>query len=261
MSKVAVIGSGFIGRAWAISFARGGHEVALWDQDPRAPERALAYIEKLLRVGSAQGFRFDPLARRPHEQRRCPSERQTGGDRLSLAEAQREAANVRRPMKCRSRDRAPARAERPACRHRHALPAAAMPVDIWVRLSKPRRFAARLDHGQAPVLWSCEREDGASRRASPAQGAQQSGGEFPPADKRRERIMKRFKSPRRRRGSSQFTTKSRTSFTFPIRNPCPRIFAVPPVSEPSTLGAKSGASILQSDFGSRKSRPLKSSDR
>ena len=48
MSKVAVIGSGFVGRAWAISFARGGHEVALWDQDPQAPERALAYVEKLL---------------------------------------------------------------------------------------------------------------------------------------------------------------------------------------------------------------------
>jgi predicted dinucleotide-binding enzyme len=48
LSKVAVIGSGFVGRAWAISFARGGHEVALWDQDPQAPERALAYVEKLL---------------------------------------------------------------------------------------------------------------------------------------------------------------------------------------------------------------------
>jgi L-gulonate 3-dehydrogenase len=48
VSKVAVIGSGFVGRAWAISFARGGHEVALWDQDPRAPETGLAYIGKLL---------------------------------------------------------------------------------------------------------------------------------------------------------------------------------------------------------------------
>ncbi len=48
MSKVAVIGSGFIGRAWAISFARGGYDVALWDQDPKAAERALVYIEKLL---------------------------------------------------------------------------------------------------------------------------------------------------------------------------------------------------------------------
>ena len=48
MRKVAIIGSGFVGRAWAISFARAGHDVALWDQDPQAPEKALAYVERLL---------------------------------------------------------------------------------------------------------------------------------------------------------------------------------------------------------------------
>ena len=48
MAKVAVIGSGFVGRAWAISFARAGNDVALWDQDKDAPGKALAYIEKLL---------------------------------------------------------------------------------------------------------------------------------------------------------------------------------------------------------------------
>ena len=48
MSKIAVIGAGFVGRAWAISFARAGHEVALWDQDSGAPERALAYVETVL---------------------------------------------------------------------------------------------------------------------------------------------------------------------------------------------------------------------
>ena len=48
MAKVAVIGSGFVGRAWAISFARAGCEVALWDQDKEAPGKALAYIERLL---------------------------------------------------------------------------------------------------------------------------------------------------------------------------------------------------------------------
>ena len=48
MAKVAVIGSGFVGRAWAISFARAGCEVALWDQDKDAPAKALAYIERLL---------------------------------------------------------------------------------------------------------------------------------------------------------------------------------------------------------------------
>jgi 3-hydroxyacyl-CoA dehydrogenase len=48
MGKVAIIGAGFIGRAWAISFARAGHEVALWDADPQAPTKALAYVETVL---------------------------------------------------------------------------------------------------------------------------------------------------------------------------------------------------------------------
>ncbi len=48
MSKVAIIGTGFVGRAWAISFARAGHEVVLWDAEAAAPEQALAYIEPLL---------------------------------------------------------------------------------------------------------------------------------------------------------------------------------------------------------------------
>lgn len=46
--KIAIIGSGFIGRAWAISFARAGHEIRLWDSDPGAPARARAYIAGVL---------------------------------------------------------------------------------------------------------------------------------------------------------------------------------------------------------------------
>jgi L-gulonate 3-dehydrogenase len=48
MTKVTVVGTGFVGRAWAISFARAGNEVALWDQDKEAPRKALAYVEGLL---------------------------------------------------------------------------------------------------------------------------------------------------------------------------------------------------------------------
>ena len=48
MSRVAIIGTGFIGRAWAISFARAGHDVALWDQAPDAPTQARDYIAGLL---------------------------------------------------------------------------------------------------------------------------------------------------------------------------------------------------------------------
>ena len=48
MSKIAIVGAGFIGRAWAISFARAEHEVALWDPKPEACAAALRYIEGLL---------------------------------------------------------------------------------------------------------------------------------------------------------------------------------------------------------------------
>lgn len=46
--KTAIIGSGFIGRAWAITFARAGHEVTLWDAAPEALPKALAFIEDVL---------------------------------------------------------------------------------------------------------------------------------------------------------------------------------------------------------------------
>jgi L-gulonate 3-dehydrogenase len=48
MTRVTVVGAGFVGRAWAISFARAGNEVALWDQEKEAPRKALAYVEQLL---------------------------------------------------------------------------------------------------------------------------------------------------------------------------------------------------------------------
>lgn len=49
MTKIAVIGCGLVGRAWAISFARGGMQVALWDQNEDAPKNALEYIADILR--------------------------------------------------------------------------------------------------------------------------------------------------------------------------------------------------------------------
>jgi 3-hydroxyacyl-CoA dehydrogenase len=48
MAKVAVVGTGFIGRAWTISLARAGHDVTLWDSQQDAPARALDYIDALL---------------------------------------------------------------------------------------------------------------------------------------------------------------------------------------------------------------------
>src|SRR4029079_13803347 len=46
--RIAVIGAGLVGRAWAIVFARAGHDVAFWDQDAAAPPRALGFIESVL---------------------------------------------------------------------------------------------------------------------------------------------------------------------------------------------------------------------
>jgi len=56
MRKVAIIGSGFIGRAWAITFARAGHQVTLWDSEPDAPSKALDFICGVLPDLAANGL-------------------------------------------------------------------------------------------------------------------------------------------------------------------------------------------------------------
>lgn len=48
MANVAIVGSGFIGRAWTISFARAGHDVRMWDQLPTATGGARDYIAGVL---------------------------------------------------------------------------------------------------------------------------------------------------------------------------------------------------------------------
>jgi len=48
MGKIALVGLGLVGRAWAVSFARAGHEVAIWDERPEAIDHALAFVNKVL---------------------------------------------------------------------------------------------------------------------------------------------------------------------------------------------------------------------
>ena len=52
--KVAIVGAGLIGRAWAVAFARGGCDVALTDARAGAGERALEAIEGTLEALAAQ---------------------------------------------------------------------------------------------------------------------------------------------------------------------------------------------------------------
>jgi L-gulonate 3-dehydrogenase len=46
--RVALVGTGLIGRAWAIAFARGGYEVMLYNRSPEGVPRALAFIDGVL---------------------------------------------------------------------------------------------------------------------------------------------------------------------------------------------------------------------
>jgi 3-hydroxyacyl-CoA dehydrogenase len=48
MSKIALVGLGLVGRAWAVSFARAGHEVAIWDERPEAIDEALQFVNRVL---------------------------------------------------------------------------------------------------------------------------------------------------------------------------------------------------------------------
>ena len=46
MEKVAIIGTGLIGRAWAMVFARAGHTVKLYDSTPGATDKAIGLIKE-----------------------------------------------------------------------------------------------------------------------------------------------------------------------------------------------------------------------
>jgi L-gulonate 3-dehydrogenase len=54
--KVAVVGAGLIGRAWAISYSRAGHDVALYDAIDGAAEAALGYVDSVLADLDANGL-------------------------------------------------------------------------------------------------------------------------------------------------------------------------------------------------------------
>jgi len=62
MTKIAIVGSGLIGRAWATIFASHGFEVALHDVVPAAAKAARVHIGKNLRELAGHGLVDDPKA-------------------------------------------------------------------------------------------------------------------------------------------------------------------------------------------------------
>ena len=62
MAKVAVIGAGLIGRAWAMVFARAGWDVALYDAVAGVAEAGLTSIGREFRALAEHGLVDDPAA-------------------------------------------------------------------------------------------------------------------------------------------------------------------------------------------------------
>ena len=98
--KTAIVGSGFVGRAWAITFARAGHEVRLWDADAAALPAALAFIRGVL----------PDLARNDLLNGGAPDER--GPARRSVASLTARTAREADGMRTKNR---PGRASRRCC--------------------------------------------------------------------------------------------------------------------------------------------------
>lgn len=63
MKRIAIIGTGLIGRSWAMVFARAGHPVRMWDSQPEAAAAALGIIgERLGDLAAAGLLRDTPAA-------------------------------------------------------------------------------------------------------------------------------------------------------------------------------------------------------
>jgi len=84
MEKVAIIGAGLIGRAWAMVFARAGHPVKLYDSTPGATDKAI----NLIREGLEELQQFGLIKESPD----TVMKRVSGA--ATLAEAVRDADYV-----------------------------------------------------------------------------------------------------------------------------------------------------------------------
>jgi len=62
MSKIAIIGSGLVGRAWAIAFARAGHEIRVYDEVPGQAEKAIAFAREMAAPLESNGLLADQSA-------------------------------------------------------------------------------------------------------------------------------------------------------------------------------------------------------
>jgi 3-hydroxyacyl-CoA dehydrogenase len=82
--KIAIVGAGMIGRAWAVVFARAGHEVVMYDADASALAPGLELVDEVLADLHARGL----ITEEP------PTVRRRIRTAAQLAEAVHDAAHV-----------------------------------------------------------------------------------------------------------------------------------------------------------------------
>ena len=121
MERIALVGGGLVGQAWAIVFGRAGHEVMLFDADPAALEQArrniAARLDDLAGLGlvddaaAARGrVRYaatlgEALASADYVQESTPERVEAEGEVAHQIDHQREAAGAAHPERAGERGR------------------------------------------------------------------------------------------------------------------------------------------------------------
>src|SRR5688572_12158303 len=71
MDTIAIVGTGLIGRAWTVVFARGGHAVNIWDEDPAAVEQAMRFVADAVAALASAGALDEEAAQVTERVRPC----------------------------------------------------------------------------------------------------------------------------------------------------------------------------------------------
>lgn len=98
MANVACVGSGNVGRAWAVVFARSGHDVALYDAAPGQTAAALPLIEVTLEQLAAAGQLEGTVAAVLARIRATDSLAEAVGGAVHVQESVREDLDIKREV-------------------------------------------------------------------------------------------------------------------------------------------------------------------
>lgn len=98
MARVACIGTGNVGRAWAVVFARAGHDVALFDSAPGQVDAALPLIARTLDQLAEGGLLTEPAASVLARLRPAPTLEDAVAGAAHVQESVREDVEIKRAV-------------------------------------------------------------------------------------------------------------------------------------------------------------------